>query len=745
MHARTVRFSAAALSLLTLVPALAYRETVSTVTPLFDLSSPDRSPFPSDRFTAPDPDQNTARRVNLPMPGDCPTNASECEDLAVLNQFDGFNLEARMSVPFDGEIDPASVTPSTVFLLNLGDALARRAAIREGGDESFNPAALQLPPDALVRINHIVWDPATRELSFRPDVSLDEHTTYALVVTTGVRDATGRAIGVADAFRQYRQALAHDDDRYYRRALLTAEWAIRRVSQQRIEAAAVSVFTTQTFSHVVARMRDAIREAPAPALNFAVGPGGARAVFGAAQIQTLTTNAQITVAGPLTPQPLAQPLINMRAIPGAVGTLAFGTFRTLDFTARPAGHIPPFPTRTGTLAATGSMEVAFNLWLPAGTMPAQGWPIAIYGHGSFGDKNGAFQHAAILNSHGVAVLAINAHGRGRGPLTTMTVRRTDGTSMTFAAPGLGYDADGDGTIEVWEPMRAPRPQALLNTSGSIAQAAAQHIALVRGIQAGVDVDGDGTTDLDASRIYYLGQSMGVNWGMMAFAFEPAIRAAVFNVPSGTLFYNTALSPQLRSGLADMLASRVPSLLNSADGLTSVDGIAIPAPHFNENLPLRNQPPLVNTVPGAIAIQRMMDRVVWAAQIANNVAFAPLLRRSPPDGVAPRPFVLQAARSDQSSVNPGTADLLRSGRFEDRLMFYRHDLNFGNPGVFANPHPFLGQVSAVPALKDVAFGAQHQIGTFFESDGAIVIHPSPVHLWEVPVLPPFPNDTFYLPR
>ena len=51
MHARPVSFCAAALSFLTLVPALAYRESASPVHPLFDLSSPDRSPFPSDRFT----------------------------------------------------------------------------------------------------------------------------------------------------------------------------------------------------------------------------------------------------------------------------------------------------------------------------------------------------------------------------------------------------------------------------------------------------------------------------------------------------------------------------------------------------------------------------------------------------------------------------------------------------------------------------------------------------------------------
>src|SRR5262245_31861867 len=86
----------------------------SRVTPLFDLSSPERSPFPSDRFTAPDARQITGRRVNLPMP-DCATRASDCEDVVVLNQLDGFNREPRISIPFSGAIDPASVNSRSVF------------------------------------------------------------------------------------------------------------------------------------------------------------------------------------------------------------------------------------------------------------------------------------------------------------------------------------------------------------------------------------------------------------------------------------------------------------------------------------------------------------------------------------------------------------------------------------------------------------------------------------------------------
>ena len=112
----------------------------SGVHPLFDLSSPERSPFPSDRFTVADADQNTGRRVNLPMPEDCTVEASECEDVAVLNQLDGFNLHARISVPFDGDIDPASVTSKTVFLVKLGDALARHEEVLAGEDENFDPA-----------------------------------------------------------------------------------------------------------------------------------------------------------------------------------------------------------------------------------------------------------------------------------------------------------------------------------------------------------------------------------------------------------------------------------------------------------------------------------------------------------------------------------------------------------------------------------------------------------------------------
>jgi hypothetical protein len=703
------------------------------VAPLFDLSAPERAPFPSNYFTVADAAQNTGRRVNLPMPRDCVAEASECEDRAVLNQFDGFNMQPRISVPFSGWIDPASVTSDTVFLFRIGSPAASRIAL-----------------------NQIVWDPETHELSAHPDNTLEQHTTYALVVTTGVRDANGNAIVTPPAFRRYRdEKVSKDGDDYYRRALQDADRAVARFRgpQDHFVVAVMSVFTTQSFSHIVERLHEAIRRAPAPSLDFAVGPDHARAVFDAAQLQAITNHSQTQTAANAPPTDQPMNLTAMRVVPDAVGTVAFGTFRTLDFTVRPSSHIPPIPTRTGKLEPTGTLDVAFNIWLPAGTPPPNGWPVVIYGHGSNGSKNAPFVHASVLTSHHLAVIAINGAGCGGGPDTTMTATLRDGRTMTFAAPGLGYDADGDGTIGTWEPSRAKRPMMLLNTSGSIAQSISLFFALVRGIQAGVDVNGDGKADLDASRIYYLGQSMGANWGVMTFAYEPAIRAAVFNVVGGTLIYNTARSPLIRPGLAELLAARTPSLINGENdhvenGVKMLDGIAVAPPHFNENLPLRNQPPVSNTIAGAMAIQRVMDGIAWGAQMTSSVAAAPLLRKSPVAGVPARPFLIQMARSDQMSNNPSTSELIRAGDIADRVVLYRHDRNAGagNPGVIPNPHPFLGQVVAPSeSMRTVAVAAQHQIGAFFESDGTKVIAPSPGELWEFPIVGPPPEDLYFLPR
>ena len=171
---------------------------------------------------------------------------------------------------------------------------------------------------------------------------------------------------------------------------------------------------------------------------------------------------------------------------------------------------------------------------------------------------------------------------------------------------------------------------------------------------------------------------------------------------------------------------------------------VAGPHFNENLPLRNQPPLVNAVPGARAIQRLIDRVTWVGQIVSSVAIAPFIRRSPPAGGVARPSIFQFARRDLSAPIPSSMEIVRAGDLAGSTYLYRDDRNAGDPGVVNYPHVYLGMVNAATNLASVAFGAQRQIATFFATDGKTVMQPEPRELWESPIALPLPDDLMFTP-
>ena len=78
----------------------------------------------------------------------------------------------------------------------------------------------------------------------------------------------------------------------------------------------------------------------------------------------------------------------LRLIPDVVGTLAFGKYSAPDY--RGANRLyPPLSTRTGVPEVQGVNEIYFNLILPSGPRPTDGWPVVIYGHGANGNKNQA--------------------------------------------------------------------------------------------------------------------------------------------------------------------------------------------------------------------------------------------------------------------------------------------------------------------------------------------------------------------
>jgi hypothetical protein len=234
------RCGLALLSLALLSPSAA----MANVQALFNPDVVKQAPFPSDRFTVPNPANITRLQVSLPLP-DCTTHPSDCNDLRVVNTLDGFSVNPRVSIPFSGPIDVNSVNSHTIFFVELENQ------------------------DRIVGINRIVWDPATNTLHAQSDQLLKQHTPYALVVTDGVHDAAGNLVQPSAGFAR----LLGGDFDTSQAYLADLSQALDNLSNGG-NIVVASVFTTQSVSAILEKIRHQIAAAtPAPA-SFLLGPGG---------------------------------------------------------------------------------------------------------------------------------------------------------------------------------------------------------------------------------------------------------------------------------------------------------------------------------------------------------------------------------------------------------------------------------------------------------------------------------------
>jgi hypothetical protein len=720
----------------------------------FNLADPDGGPFPSNRFTTRDATQKTGLRVNLPKP-DCVARPSDCDDIEVINTLDGFNLQPRLSVPFDGPVDPATVNSRTVFLVKLEPPSAARSPV--------------------VGINQVAWDPATNTVHAESEALLDQHTCYALVVTNGVRDSAGLPIEPSWQFRRVLPDQDVDsftiDDRTdpgpelfrcdqddYGSTLTTALRIARSTGHVDGEVVSASVFTTLSATAILERIHDQLPSLGPPSVSFDLGPGGTRTNFVLADILATTLSRQ-TAASPPAFSQVGIDLPSLRFFPGAVGGIAYGKYLSPDYLVHPGEYMLPVGTRGAEPVPTSINEVYFNVVYPAGVPPAGGWPVAIYGHGAQGNKDEWMARvASSFAAQGIATIGINNFGTGFGPLSTLTVQRAS-TAVTFRSGGRSIDQDGNNVIGSPEGIETVPPLAAIFLRDAFRQQVVDWMQLVRVIQQGVDYDDDGVRDLDPLRIYFVGQSHGGMLGTILSAVEPAIRASVLNAAGGSIVEHTRLSGvagRLREGLA--LGARSPSLLN-APGLDMLDGVAVAGPHWFENKPLRDgvpldarltdgsivtiQSPVTNTVFGAMDIQRVQEWKEWCSMAGDPLAYAPHLRKRPLAGVSEKRILIQFYKGDPNVENPQTSALIRAGDLADRATYFRHDLAFADdPMLPKNPHQFF-QTLNVAANRSITLALQLQAARFIASDGERTDQPAPVLYFEVPIQGPLPETLNYI--
>ena len=517
--------------LLWLIASAACGSAGAATSVLFDPATPATGPFPTDFLTIRDSAQKTGLRLNLPLPP-CGTQYTSCQETGLLEQMDGFSVRARGQAKFSAPVSAATLAGG-MFYVALNELTNEEQGVHKNGD--------------VIGVDQVIWDPAANTAYAKPASVLDQHRRYAFVVTDAVLDASGAPVTASSAFTA---CLASSDA--YCSALAQA---VNGANFGAHKVVAASVFTTMSATAWLEHARD----------TLAFIPPYVQLLTPQIPISTLAgvTLHEQTGTAPLQFSDLTLPISS--GLLAGIDRLVMGLYESPVFLGGDQ-TITPWPTNQQ-LPVMPTQPVYFNALLPATPKPAAGYPVVIFGHG-FGDSRfgGPTAVAPTLAKAGFAVIAISAVGHGFGPYSTVTFTDTEGNSKTFLSGGRGVDLNGDGQIEAEEGCNIVTPVGL-GLRDCFRQTVVDLLQLSRAIRQGIDFDGDGSPDLDGSRIYYGGESLGAMYGTMFTALDPGVRAAALNVGGGTTVDIARISPAYASQANQVMSSHVPSLLNAGNGTT----------------------------------------------------------------------------------------------------------------------------------------------------------------------------------
>ncbi len=435
-------------------------------------------PFPNDLRRDFD---GTIRLADFPTSGEVVDTYRMAAD-----ELDGFGLNAALFARFDGPVDPASLpdaagsleATAAVYVVDI-DAGSPTYGARTPVVATYRAARTQTLGD-----HHLAVRPY-------PGFGLAERTTYALVLTRRLLDPAGEPVGTSDTFAAVIAAGASSET-----AVLAARevyaalgaWLDEPGGDERADVIAAAVFTTQTISDAAPALRRGVRAAPVPvatAVTFREGRPQFRLFSGAYE----APNFQ----GGMVPYDT----------PGS------GGITILDGVAVPTRMEP----------------MRFAVSVPVSAMPAAGYPLVIYQHGTGGDDRSFVDDgtAAALGLAGFAVIS------------------TDQVLHGPRNPGGNPELDF---------FKFPNPRAMRDNS---LQGAADAFAQLRLTESLAIVDGATTHRFDTSRVYYFGHSQGGLTGPGFVAFEPRIAGAVFSGTGGIL-YLALLEKKLPFDIAGLLGA-----------------------------------------------------------------------------------------------------------------------------------------------------------------------------------------------
>lgn len=639
----------------------------------FDPSAPDVGPYPTNFLTTADPAQKTGIRVNLPLP-DCQAQATSCQQIALINQLDGFNMQARLRVRFSAAINSDTLR-SGIFWVWLDNLTQEEYGLQKAGH--------------LTPINQVIYDPQTSSAYAKPDEFFDQHRNYAIIVTNAVKDSAGDPVKSDPAFDAC--ITAQSPTPYCAKLASALPIARSAVPGQQIVAA--SVYTTLSVTDWLEKARQQLQF-----IAPDVQPTGMKSIFNISDIASAELHNQLTAANPtFDSTPLPNTLLT------SVGSMAFGSYQSPLFLNENL-VIPQVPTAGPVAVPVASNRIQFHVYLPSTPKPSRGYPVAIVGHGfgsgSYLDPTG---EAGSLARAGFATIAINAFGHGYGPQSRFTITDRSGTVTDIPTGGRGVLVNPNGTYGPYDGCVLP---TIATTRDCVRQTVVDLMQLVRAIQIGIDVDGDQVPDLDGTKISYTGLSLGAIYGTILTAVEPAVQNAALVNGGGTIADIARFSPAFHDVAVRILGSQQPSLLNAGAD-------------FQENYPLRYRPVMVNTRTGAIPIQEFFELIEWYGISGDGVGYATHLFSSTLPGNAIKPTLFAYAYGDLTIPNNTETDLVRAANLRETTRFYRHDLaRKAVPGLPVDPHIFLFGFDSTPALA-ISLASQQMVAGFLQSGGTTI--------------------------
>lgn len=592
-------------------------------------------PFPNNLVLDP-----TTGKVNLPAQCNEGPAAKGLRE-GVINKLDGFGTyELAIQFTFTAAVDMASAADNVVLLER-----------KKGADTVATPKPIPFVVASVGTTKRASADCTTssdvNQLVVVPLAPLDSHSTYDVAVLDGLKTADGASFSPSVTWALVRQK---EEPVTVENGVVTANhtpitdttqllgldqlWKAHATALAFLSAnghdpaniLVASEFTTQTTTDV---------------LDPTVGGSLASAITGAAPlvVQDVKGDAQVVLHEAfigLTGSDQCQQAYTSgtTTYPGggqipcqAVGHIDAAIIASKQYQSQGTNPLsggnpvpgqfadPVHPTSTKTESLQALVVV------PAGTMPAGGWPTLVFGHGLGSSKESAVVVASQIAAAGIQAIAIDfvAHGSRAVLIDNSAANKCDGSINGGKGP--------DPTID-HQCFAPPLSVDLGATRDNIRQTVLD-LQQVAADMKFCGLTNCGAIQVDSSRILYAGISLGGIIGTTTFAADPDIKEAVLNVAA--------------VGLADILENSKTNEIRCplVDGLIDAGVLVGDKYNATNNTGLctmdnwKDQP----------SYQQFATVARWAVDPADGANFTPKL--------AAKRFLLQEVVDDQVVPNVAT--------------------------------------------------------------------------------------------